>query len=141
MGKIKHSGRIEGIYDDKLTVRILQMSACAACHAKGHCGAADKKEKIVDVYDFDRTAKWQEGQEVDVVASDKVGMQAVIYAFSLPFIVLVAVLFIVMKITGSEVTAALASLGSLVVYYLILYMLRGKLREKLTFKIESAETT
>ena len=45
-------------------------------------------------------------------------------------------LFAVMSLTGNEVNAALASLGSLVPYYFIIYMCRDKIRARLSFRIE-----
>jgi len=49
---IEHEGIIEKIRGNHITVRILQQSACGACHAKGMCTAADTKEKLVDVSDY-----------------------------------------------------------------------------------------
>ena len=42
---IEHEGIIEHIDGNHIKVRILQQSACSACHAKGYCTAADSSEK------------------------------------------------------------------------------------------------
>ncbi len=46
---ISHPGIIEEVSKDKVFVKILSMSACSACHAKGMCSVAEVAEKIVEV--------------------------------------------------------------------------------------------
>lgn len=46
--KIKHLGIVESINGSYLKVRIVQTSACSACSIKGHCSAAESKEKLID---------------------------------------------------------------------------------------------
>ena len=45
---IKHTGVIERIDENTLTIRIQQVAACAACAAQRICGSADKKEKYIE---------------------------------------------------------------------------------------------
>jgi len=136
MSKIKHSGIIEAVLSDHLVVRILQVSACAACHAKHHCSASEKKEKLVDVFMYDSDKEYKVGDTVVVTASTSVGMRAVIYAFTLPFIIMVSVVFIAMWLVGSEGFAAAMAILSVIVYYVVLYFFRGAMREALSFAVE-----
>ena len=46
---IEHEGIIEQIDGDVAHVKIDSISACASCHAKGACSAADQEEKYLDV--------------------------------------------------------------------------------------------
>ena len=55
---IEHQGIITSISDKKISVKIIQQSACSTCHAKGACMAADSKEKVVEVTDV--TGKYLE---------------------------------------------------------------------------------
>ena len=71
-----------------------------------------------------------------VVASPEVGMRAVAWGFGIPFVLLVLTVFLMVRLTGNEGIAALSSLGALLPYYLVLYLLRDKLRERLSFGIE-----
>mgnify|MGYP000171737079 CR=1 FL=1 len=136
MGKrIKHSGMVSSIEEGCIRVRILQTSACAQCKVAGHCNAAESKEKTVDVYGED-PASFHVGQAVTVVASETVGMKAVTMAFSVPFLIVVAVLFLSMKVTGNEPLSALLSIVALIPYYMAIYLNRGKIRERLSFRIE-----
>lgn len=134
--KISHSGIVESIEDGCVKVRIVQTSACAACKVAGYCNAADSKEKIVDVFG-DATAKeLAVGQQVTVTTSGQVAAKALMWGFGLPFVLMVAVLVLVLWLTGSEGKAALSGLAALVPYYILLWLLRNRMRQQLAFSIE-----
>ena len=133
--KIKHSGVVENILGDSVQVRIVQTSACAACKVAGYCNASESKEKLVDVYHAD-TRNLRVGDVVTVTASTQVAAQALLLGFGLPFVVLVAVLIVVLLITGNEGAAALSGLAALVPYYAVLFLFRNRIRDKLSFSIE-----
>ena len=133
--KIKHSWVVENIMGDSVQVRIVQTSACAACKVAGYCNASESKEKLVDVYHAD-TRNLKVGDVVTVTASTQVAAQALLLGFGLPFVVLVAVLIVVLLITGNEGAAALSGLGALVPYYAVLFLFRNLIRDKLSFSIE-----
>jgi len=133
--KISHSGVIESIGNDGVRVRIVQTSACAACKVAGYCNAAEKKEKIIDV-SCANSAAYTKGQQVTVSTSGAVAARALLWAFGGPFVVLVGVLIVVLMMTGSEAKAALCALLALVPYYLMLWLLRHKMRRQLSFSIE-----
>ena len=133
--KISHSGIIESIAEGCVKVRILQTSACAACKIAGHCNASESKEKIVEVF-TDHTGGYSLGQEVVVCASRNVANKALLLGFGVPFLVLVGVLVLVLRVTGDEGVAALSGLLALVPYYFVLYLFRSRIREQLSFYIE-----
>ena len=133
--KICHSGLVERIDDGCVHVRIVQTSACAACKVAGYCNAAESKEKIIDVY-CDSVAAYQVGQQVVVSTSGQVAVKALLWAFGVPFVLLMTVLVLVLLLTANEGLAALSALAALVPYYLVLWLLRNKMREQLAFRIE-----
>ncbi len=133
--KIQHSGVVENVVGDCVQVRIVQTSACAACKVAGYCNAAESKEKIIDVY-TSRAQTYSKGQQVVVSTSGSVAARALLWGFGVPFLVLVAVLVIVLQLTGSEGQAALSAIAALVPYYGVLYLFRDKMRERLAFAIE-----
>ncbi len=133
--KIKHSGVVENIMGDSVQVRIVQTSACAACKVAGYCNASESKEKLVDIYHAD-TRNLKVGDVVTVTASTQVAAQALLLGFGLPFVVLVAVLIVVLLITGNEGAAAMSGLAALVPYYAVLFLFRNRIRDKLSFSIE-----
>ena len=134
---IKHLGIVENINGSRLKVKIVQSSACSACSVKGHCSASETKEKIIDVYNKNNVP-CQVGELVMIVGTTSMGMKAVLLAFVLPFIVLLLALIISLKLTGGdEAVSALVSLGTLVPYYLIIYICRNRLSRSFMFILES----
>lgn len=132
---IKHAGIIESVESGHVRVRILQASACGACVVSSHCHASGAKEKLIDVYETPTITR-KKGDQVTVVASTKTGARAVALGFGVPFLLLLAVLFTTMGLTGSEPIAALAALASLIPYYIGLYVCKDKISGKLSFWIE-----
>ena len=112
------------------------LRTCAACKVAGYCNAAESKEKIVDVFCSLAAQKLTVGQTVTVTASRQVATQALLWAFGLPFLLMVSVLIMILKWTGSEGLAALSGLGVLIPYYIVLWLFRGRMRDMLAFTIE-----
>lgn len=133
--KITHSGTVKSIVDGCIKVQIVQTSACAACKVASHCNAAESKIKIVDVFTTD-TASYQVGQEVTVWASKDVANRALLLGFGAPFLLLICVLMIVLKLTDDEGLAALVALASLVPYYLVLWAMKNRIQQQIAFNIE-----
>lgn len=135
MNKIKHSGIVDSVEDECVHIRILQSSACSACKVASHCNASETKEKLIDVADV-QAAVYQPGDLVTVVADASVGFRASVLGYLLPLALMVITLVVVLTITRSEGAAALSALGVLIPYYIVLYLLREKMKTKLSFTIE-----
>ena len=133
--KISHSGVIESILEGCVKVRIVQTSACAACKIAGHCNASESKVKIVDVF-CSNSSDYKVGQDVTVWASKDVANKALMLGFGVPFLLLVSVLMIALKIIGDEGISALVALGALVPYYLALWLMRIRIQNQISFQIE-----
>ena len=133
--KIKHAGVVDGVEGQCVRVRILQSSACSACKVAAHCNASETKEKIIDVMDAD-ASHYQKGDQVMVVADTAVGFRASLYGYLLPLILMVVTLVGVLAATHSEGLAAVSALGILIPYYVLLFLMRNKLRNRLSFTLE-----
>lgn len=135
MNKIKHSGIVDSVEDECVHIRILQSSACSACKVASHCNASETKEKLIDVADV-QAAVYHPGDLVTVVADASVGFRASVLGYLLPLAFMLITLIVVLTITRSEGAAALSALGVLIPYYIVLYLLREKMKTKLSFTIE-----
>ena len=133
--KIKHAGVVDAVEGECVRVRILQSSACSACKVAAHCNASETKEKVIDVMDAD-ASHYQKGDQVMVVADTAVGFRASLYGYLLPLILMVVTLVGVLAATHSEGLAALSALGILMPYYVLLFLMRNKLRNRLSFTLE-----
>ena len=135
---IKHQGVIEKVDGSHVVVRIIQTSACSACSVKSHCNASESKDKLIDVYNV-ISSKYQKGDQVTVCGTTRMGMQAVLWAFGIPFFVLLIALLLALHFTnGNEWMSAILCLVALIPYYFILYMYRNKFSKHFSFYIESS---
>lgn len=91
----------------------------------------------MEVFDAD-TSRFHAGQEVTVWASGNVANKALMLGFVMPFLLLIGVLIAVLYLSGSEGLAALAALGSLVPYYLLLWWRRDSIRQQISFHLEES---
>jgi len=118
-------------------VKIISTSACAACHAKETCMAADMKEKIIDATPLEPL---KPGDAVIIKMEEKLGRIALFYGFILPFVILATILFSLPALGFSENVAGLTAIGSLAPYYLALYICRKKLGKNFVFTAEIKNT-
>lgn len=132
---IKHRGRVEKVEGSHVVVRIVQTSACSACSIKGHCNASESKEKLIDV--FEVNASYQIGEEVVLLGTTSMGMQAVLLAFGVPLVILIVALGVTMHLTdGNALVSSLVGLLSIVPYYFAIYFSKDKLKKTFSFTIE-----
>ena len=132
---ISHEGVITKITDEEIEVKIVSLSACAACHAKSACTMSDQAEKLL-------TIPRPEGQEfhlfqkVNVIMSVGQGNRAAGLAYLIPIVLLLAVLFICLGLGLNEGVSALISIVALVPYYIVLYLQRDQLKKRFEYRIE-----
>lgn len=121
--RIEHEGRVVAVDKDYISVEIVNKSACAACHAKGVCGASDEAVKVVDVAQdiTTLTEDYQVGEKVNVVMSPAMGTQAVWLSYVVPLIVLLAAIGVFSLCGAGELATGLGSLGLVALYYLGLF--------------------
>ena len=139
---IKHDGIVIAVNGDgTVLVRIVQTSACASCKAKAMCASAESKEKEILAIGDGLLAI---GDEAEVMVQQKIGWKAVLLAYVLPFVVLMAVVALgnwlwaigdgqlVMGKNGEAIigTVALCAMG---VYYIVLGFFKDKIQKEFSF--------
>jgi sigma-E factor negative regulatory protein RseC len=129
---IKHDGIVIAVNDNEtVLVRILQTSACAACKAKAMCASAESKEKEILAMAYEELAL---GDEVVVMVQEKLGWKAVLLAYILPFIVMLAVIAIGNGILGiKEEVIGTASLCAMGLYYIMLGFFKNRIQKEFSF--------
>ena len=132
---VSHKGKVVSMTPQVTTVSILQHSACGECHAAGLCSMAELAEKTVQV-PTDPYAGYGVGDEVEVILKASMGMKAVWFAYCIPLVVLLAVILGLMGLGVAEVPAGFAGIGAVAVYYLLLWLFRGKLKNEYIFTIK-----
>ena len=99
------------------------------------CSASDQKEKIIEVND-PNSGRFHINEEVTLCGQSSLGLQAVLLAFILPLIIVVAAIVAGNYLQWDETTSGLTGLLLLVPYYCILYFLREKLKRKFIFTLK-----
>ena len=134
MKEISHSGRIEAVGKDSVTVRIVSRSACASCHAAGLCTASESATKDIRV----RTTPaddYKVGEEVLVLLRGNMGTKAVLLAYGVPLFILLILVVSLSFTDVHELAAGAAGLGGVAVWFLILYCFRDRLEREYEFYI------
>ena len=136
--KIVHEGKIVSMDSSAIEVEIVNKAACATCHAKGVCGAGEEQTRIVVIPQTlaTATAGYQVGDSVKLVLSATLGMKAVILAYGLPLLVLLAAILVFSSLKMEQLYVGLLSLAAVAVYYIIFAIFRDKLDKEFVFSIE-----
>ena len=130
---IELKGIVETIENGIVTVNITALSACASCHVQGSCSVGDMENKVIEVKDS--TNSYREGEFVNVIMSQALGYKALFYGYILPFLIILFVLIIATQTGLGEGAAGLLALAPLPFYYLALYLLKDKLKDAFSLKI------
>ena len=137
--QVSHTGIVEGIADGCVSVRILQTSACAGCKVAGNCHAAEAKEKIVEVDTNGTEQPFKTGDQVTVLAGRDVVTYALRIAVIIPLLLLILTLVVVLQLTGNEALSGLVSIAVLILYYIYVWLMRRRIKQKVTFRLAEAE--
>ncbi|MGM9741709.1 MAG: SoxR reducing system RseC family protein [Candidatus Cryptobacteroides sp.] len=132
--EISHKGKVLGVNGNVVSVEIVSQSACSACHAAGLCSMSEAVSKVVEVK-VAEPSTFSPGETVDVLLAPSMGLRAVLAAYVVPLLILVA-LCIGLSYTGlGELYAGLSGLGGVALYYLILYFSRGRFAGEYAFTV------
>ena len=132
---VTHDGVVVEVLSGIVRVQIHTVSACASCEAHGKCGFADSKHKTMDI----DTTLWQQyhvGDPVTVIINQRRGLQAVLIAYLIPALLLLATFITLTALHLSEGWVALVTLLVVALYTVALYCLRHHLQRKFTMKLK-----
>ena len=129
---VSHDGIVQSIDGEKVVVNMTVSSACAGCHARHLCSSLDTRDKQVEAENVYRLPL-AVGDKVNVELQERLAMKAVILCFLLPFILMFALFILINYLTNNELIASLVSLGSIAVYYYIVWLFRGKIARNYSF--------
>ena len=128
-----HPGTVTASTEGLVRVKIETVSACSSCQAHSRCGFAEKKEQEMDI----SSKEWKDyhtGDSVQVVIRESRGLLAVLLAYIIPSVLLIAGIFTFAHLFN-ELIAVVGVLALLALYYLTLYAFRSRLQTKFTFEI------
>lgn len=133
--EIYHDGKIIEITPEFTSVEIISSSACSQCHAKGLCGFSEEESKVVMV----PTSPYTERKVSDTVTlalKQTMGLKAVWISYVIPLIILMILVLSLSSVIDNEVWTGLAAIGGVALYYLVIWLLRDKLKNEFVFYIK-----
>jgi sigma-E factor negative regulatory protein RseC len=135
MGKLlEHRGVVSEIGEKMVEVEFVTESACGECKARGLCGVDEGDKRFVTVWE-PLAQHYAVGEEVMIGVSEVMGIRAAVYAYIIPFFILLGGLFVTTSLGWSEMAAGLTSLGIMCLYYVVLWLFRRRIEKEIVFKI------
>ena len=133
---VTHSGKVISVFRDTVTVAVESSEACGSCASRSACSLGVQSNTRNILITTPNASSFSVGEIVRVATRTQMGLMAVALCYAVPAVVLVAVLAAAVLCGVSEGVAALISLGSVAIYYGILWLVRDKLAQKISFTIE-----
>ncbi|MBP3424784.1 MAG: SoxR reducing system RseC family protein [Alistipes sp.] len=133
---VTHSGKVIGVFRDTVTVAVESSEACGSCASRSACSLGVQSNTRNILITTPNASSFSVGEIVRVATRTQMGLLAVLLCYAMPAVVLVAVLAAAVLCGVSEGVAALISLGSVAIYFGILWLVRDKLAQKISFTIE-----
>ena len=133
--EIYHDGKIIEITPEFTSVEIVSSSACSQCHAKGLCGFSEEESKVVMVPTSPYTER-KVGDTVTLALKQTMGLKAVWISYVIPLIILMILVLSLSSVIDNEVWTGLAAIGGVALYYLVIWLLRDKLKNEFVFYIK-----
>ena len=131
---ICREGIIRAVNGDEITVEVIVSSACSGCHAKSICIPSDRRQERITVKNT-RNERYEVGETVELLLETSAGNKAVMLAYVLPLIVLLALLFGCYALTHKELLSVGVGVLGVVLYYLILKSAGKSVEKGITFGI------
>ena len=128
---IRHEGIVLSINGEKAHVQIVQTSACSACKARSMCMSSESQNKEMDAIMLE---PMKIGDKVEVEVRERLAWKAVLLAYILPFIVMLAIIAILDFTTQwSEAVVGTLSLCGIALYYIGLSVFKHRLQKQFSF--------
>ncbi len=134
---ISHKGIVQDINGSEIKVLIVSESACSSCRTKSVCSMAESKEKIVNI--IDNTGNYKINDKVIIFITEKNGIYAVIFAYVIPFLLMMFVLMIGYFNSWTDALFGISVISSLSLYFFILYLFRKSFKNKISFTIKKPD--
>ncbi len=122
-------GIVRKLEGSKVWVEIVVSSACGGCAAKSLCNISEKKNELVEAVNM-TGEEFSIGETVQIQMMQKLANKAVVLGYLLPFVILVAGLFVCYALTHIEWLSVLVGIGLTALYYVILKLMDKRLAKE-----------
>ncbi len=132
---IDHQGEVIEVNSAYISVEIINKSACSSCHAKGVCSLGDMKAKVIEVENSGIDI-FNVGEIVNVKLKKSLGYRALWFSYLIPLIILMVLLLSLHAVGLSEPIIGLSIIGAISLYYLVIWLIRERLKKEFIFVVE-----
>ncbi len=133
---IRHEGVVLSTNEKMARIQIVQSSACSACKAKAMCSSSESQAKEMDALMLEPMVP---GDRVEVEVREHLAWRAVLLAYILPFIVMMAVIAVLdIATTLDEAVTGTLSLCAIALYYIGLSVFKHRLQKQFSFTARKA---
>ena len=122
-------GIVRKLEGSKVWVEIVVSSACGGCAAKSLCNISEQKNELVEAVNM-TGEEFSIGETVQIQMMQKLANKAVVLGYLLPFVILVAGLFVCYALTHIEWLSVLVGIGLTALYYVILKLMDKRLAKE-----------
>ncbi len=132
---IQHRGIVERVEGDKVFVVVEQQSACAGCHANSMCSVGGAEKRVIEVLTPNASTFEADERVVVALQSTTMGLSSIVWGYLMPLVVLLVVLVGAKAMGVADGPAAVATLASIALYYVVLYLARRRFERMIKFTI------
>ena len=131
---VSHEGVVQSVQGTDVWVKMTVSSACAGCHAKAVCGAAESADKMVQARNVTGET-FEVGEKVRVQLRQTIATRAVVLGYLVPTIVLLGVFCLMYLVSSNELLNVGVALAALALYYFFLWLSRKRVAKNVTFVV------
>lgn len=117
-----------------VTVELTESAGCSGCAAASICNPKGKKIETLEVA-VSRPESYREGEKVLLRGTAMMHRKAITVATVIPSIALIVVMVAIYVLTADQAAAALGGLGSMVFFFVMLWLFRDRLAKEFTFQL------
>jgi sigma-E factor negative regulatory protein RseC len=128
---ITHAGVVTKCSNSRALIRLAVKSECHSCTIKNICGIDQSDKSLIEV----PAGNLHIGDAVQLTVTTSFGFTALMWAYMIPFLLVVMALFASYYLGLSEALSGLFSLAILVPYFLALYFLKERIKNQLQYQV------
>lgn len=133
---IRHEGVVVSVDNtlNTVSVRTGNTAECGSCPAASMCVKISPDDNILNISTTEASA-FVPGDKVIISGSEQMHHKAVMLGTIIPCILLIAAMGGVYAICRNQAISALSGLGCMMLFFIVLYCMRNKVRHEFCFRI------
>ena len=130
--EILHEGVVTNVEGNSVSIKLTPGTSCAGCRAEGSCSVYGNEVKMVHL---DGNFPVHKGEKVIVSVSESQGFKALFLGYIVPLIIIVFSIVLCISLSVGELVSGLVAIGSLIPYYLALFVFRKMISKKFSLRL------